>query len=125
MNQCIALPFPVFQPAMRLITAITNSFPAVITTSFAHQYVSGTIIRLDIPPVDGMQQANQFVGPILVTSPTTFTMNLDTTNFTPFVIPAPSDENFHLLTCAQAVPIAENNDILTAAVQNVLPYQAT
>jgi hypothetical protein len=125
MSQCIALQYPVFQPAMRLITAITNSFPVVITTSFEHQYISGTIIRLDIPPADGMQQADQFVGPITVTSPTTFTMVLDTTTFTPFEIPAPTEDNFHIFTCAQAVPIAENNDILTAAVQNVLPYNAT
>jgi hypothetical protein len=114
---------PVFQPSMRIITAITNSNPAVVTTSFAHQYITGTIVRLDIPPADGMQQANQFFGPILVLSPTTFSVPLDATSFTPFAIPIspPSYVN----TCAQAVPIGEVSAILTAAVQNVLPYGAT
>jgi len=121
MSQCIAVQTPIFQPAMRLITAMTNSYPVVITTSFDHQYITGTVIRLDIPQADGMQEANQFVGPILVLSPTTFSMDLDTTSFGVFAIPAPTPANFHIFTCAQAVPIAESNDILSAAVQNVLP----
>lgn len=108
---------------MRLITAITQSNPAVVTTSFAHQYVSGTIVRLDIPQADGMQQANQFFGPINVLSTTTFSIPLDTTNFDPFAIPV--SPPFYVNTCAQAVPIGEVTPILTAAVQNVLPYGAT
>ena len=123
MSNCIAIMNPVFQPAMRIITAITNSNPAVVTTSFAHQYISGTIVRLDIPPADGMQQADQFFGPILVLSPTTFSVPLDSTAFTPFAIPVSPPP--YVNTCAQAVPIGEVNAILTAAVQNVLPYGAT
>ena len=41
-----AYPFPVFQPAMRVISSITNGFPAVVTTTFDHQYISGTVMRL-------------------------------------------------------------------------------
>ena len=120
MSQCIAVEFPIFQPAMRLVTAITQSFPMVVTTSFAHQYKDGTIVRLDIPFADGMEQANQFVGPITVTGLTTFTLPLDTRYFTPFAIPvSPSP---HVNTCAMVVPVGENNNILTAAVRNVLPY---
>ncbi len=122
MSTCIAVQFPVFQPAMRLITAITNSFPMLVTTSFAHQYISGTIVRLDIPVADGMQQANQLFGPIIVTSPTQFTMPIDSTNFEVFSIPG-SPPPF-VDTCAQVVPLGENNDILTAATRNVLPYGA-
>lgn len=123
MSTCIAVMNPIFQPSMRIITAISNSNPAIITTSFAHNYVTGTIVRLDIPPADGMQQANQFSGPILVLSPTTFSMPLDTTNFDAFAIPVSPPPTVN--TCAQAVPIGEVNSILTAAVQNVLPYRAT
>ena len=119
MSTCIALQNPIFQPAMRLIASITQSNPAVITTTFAHQYISGTIVRLDIPPADGMQQANQLFAPILVTGPTTFTMPIDTTLFTPFAIPVSPPP--YINTCAQVVPIGEINAILTAAVQNVLP----
>ncbi len=120
MSYCYADPFPIFKPAMRLIASITQSNPAVVTTTFDHGYVSGTIVRLDIPVADGMQQANQFYGPILVTGNTTFTLPLDSTHFNAFSVPvSPSP---HVNTCAMVVPIGENNEILTAAVQNVLPY---
>ena len=118
MSTCYAYPNPVFQPAMRLIASITQSNPAIVTTTFDHQYVTGTIVRLDIPIADGMQQANQFAGPIVVTGTTTFTLPLDTTLFTPFAIPV--DPSPHLDTCAQVVPIGSENDTLKPAIVNVL-----
>lgn len=120
MSTCYAERFPVFKPAMRLIASITNALQATVTTTFDHGYISGTIVRLDIPFADGMEQANQFVGPITVTGLTTFTLPLDTRYFTPFAIPvSPSP---HVNTCAMVVPVGENNNILAAAVMNVLPY---
>lgn len=118
--KCIALPTPTFQPAMRLIAAITNSFPCVVTTTFDNQYISGTIVRLDIPRACGMQQADQFVGPLTVIDSLNFSLPLNTIDFGPFSVPTGLGP--HINTCAQVVPIAENNDILTAAEQNVLPY---
>jgi hypothetical protein len=112
-----ANPNPLFQPAMRLIAAITNASPAVVTTTFAHQYISGNIVRLDIPPACGMQQANQQFGPISVISPTTFSIAIDTTLYYAFVIPT---FNPLVNTAAQCIPMAEINSILTAAVQNQL-----
>lgn len=117
MPVCYANPNPIFQPAMRLIASISNSYPMVVTTTFDHQYVSGTIVRLDIPPADGMQQANQLYGPIAVTGTTTFTMDIDSTNFDVFSIPSPSPG---VNICAQVVPIGEISPILYAAVQNIL-----
>jgi hypothetical protein len=118
LDRCYAIQSPVYGPAMRIITAITNANPAVVTTSFPHNYVTGTIVRLDIPPLDGMQQANQSTGVIVVLSPTTFAMSIDTTFYDVFAIPmapAPTDQ-----ICAQVVPIGEDNGQLTAAVQNLL-----
>jgi len=120
MPRCYAIPNPTFQPAMRLIASITQSLPATVTTTFDHLYVSGTIVRLDIPVADGMQQANQFVGPIVVTGSTTFTIDLDTTNFEPFAIPVSPGP--HEDICAQVVPVGELNEQLTAAVRNTLPH---
>jgi len=108
---------------MRLIAAITNAVPMVVTTTFAHGYITGTIVRLDIPPACGMQQADQQFAPILVLSDTTFSMAIDSTRYSVFAIP--SSPPPYVNTCAQVVPIGENNDILTAAVRNVLPYGAT
>jgi len=118
----LAYPYPVFQPSMRIISAITTSNPAVVTTTFDHQYITGTIIRLDIPPLFGMQQVNQQFGPIIVTSPTTFSIAIDTTHYDPFTTPTqyPYSQQY-----AQCNAFAEINSILTAAVQNVLPYRAT
>lgn len=120
MSTCYADPAPVFKPAMRLIAGITTANPAVVTTTFAHGYISGTIVRLDIPAADGMQQIDGFVGAINVTGSTTFQVNVDATNYTPFAIPVSPDP--HVNTCAQVVPIGEVDSILDAAVRNVLPY---
>ena len=117
-----ALPFPVYQPAMRIIAGITNSFPAIVTTTFNHQYITGTIVRIDIPPGFGMQQINQQTSPINVLSDTTFSIAIDTINYDVFSVATDYPENRQL---AQVVPIGEINEILTAAVQNVLPYGAT
>ena len=110
---------PIFQPAMRVIAAITNTNPVQVTTTVNHLYQTNTIVRIDVPPGFGMTQINQQFAPITVTGDTTFTMPIDTTLYDLFVIPVtyPLDAQQ-----AQAIPFAEDNSILTAAVQNVLPF---
>jgi hypothetical protein len=105
---------------MRIVTAISQSNPAVVTTSFAHQYTSGLIVRLDIPLENGMQQISGVPSPyvtypITVTSATTFTVPVDSTNFQAFV------NN----VCTPVVPVGEINSQITNATRNVLPYSAT
>ena len=117
-----AYPFPVYQPSMRIIASITNAPLAMVTTTFNHQYLTGTIIRLIIPLGFGMVQANQLFGEIVVTGPTTFTIGIDTTFFGAFTTPATFPDNTQF---AQCIPIGENNNTLRAAVQNVLPYSAS
>lgn len=123
-----AIAFPTFQRAMRQITAITNAFPAQVTTSFDHQYQSGLIVRLVIPNVPdnyGMHEANNLTGTITVNSPTTFLIDIDTTNFSAFIIPTAPVGRLPagaLLQFPQVIPIGEINNILTEATQNVLPY---
>lgn len=84
--------FPtVFQPRAALIIAITNANPAVVTTSIdsvnpgVNNYITGTVVRLDIPPQFGMFQANQLFGTIIVLTSTTFSITIDTTLFDAFV----------------------------------------
>lgn len=110
----LALENPTFAPAMRIITAITNAYPAIVTTSFAHGYINGTIIRLYIPKDYGMTQANHLYAPIMILNDVTFSMDLDTTPFDEFVIP---DPQFYY---AQCVGIGEINSTLQAAIQNIL-----
>lgn len=113
-----AQPFPTFKPSMRIITNITNGNPATVTTSFAHGYSTGLIIRLILPSGYGMEQANQLFSDITVVDTTSFTIDLDTTWFQPFVTP---DEQTQY---AQAVPIGEINSTVYLATKNVLPYGA-
>jgi hypothetical protein len=118
----LAYQYPVFKPAMRIISDITNGFPAQVTTTFAHNYITGTTIRLDIPLGYGMQEANQQFGNIVVTSSTTFDIPIDTTFYSVFATPSTFPQKNQY---AQTVAFAEDNSILTAAVQNVLPYKAS
>jgi len=115
----LANPRPIFQPAMRIISNITNAFPASVTTTFKHQYNTGMIIRLNIPLGYGMQEANQLYGPIVVTGNTTFTIDIDTTNFSVYSTPStfPNNQQF-----AQTTPMAEINSTILYATRNILPF---
>ncbi len=108
---------------MRVITNITRSNPAVVTTGINHLYINDMVVRIDMYPQflnqgsaatnNGMIQMDQQFGTITVLSPTTFAISVDSTKFDAFILaPVPT---------AQAVPFAEANKILTAAVQNVPP----
>lgn len=107
--------YPMFQPAMRQITAITNSYPAVITTAFAHNYLTGLIVRLYIPLNCGMVQVDHFQGAITFIDATHFSVDLDTTYFDVFNVPANTEQ------WPQVVPVGEVNSQLYQATRNVLP----
>ena len=108
---------PIFYPGMRVVTVITKAFPASITTSFAHGYSSGLVVRLVIPLGFGMQQANDLFGSITVTASTTFTIDVDTRYFDTFVVPVTPPAS---LQYAQAVPVGEINSTVYQATVNTL-----
>lgn len=110
---------PTYAPAMRLISAITQATNAQVTTSFAHGYLSGLIVRLLVPDiVFGMVQLDQQVGIITVLDTTNFTINIDTTQYNAFTIP--ESIPYYVGTYPQVVPVAEQNSLLTQAVRNIL-----
>lgn len=120
MSTCYAVQNPTFQPAMRLISEITQAENAQVTTTFDHNYETGIIVRFYIPEPDGMNQLDSKTGTVTVINATTFTVDIDTRMFDAFSIPgSPNPNEF---TCAQVVPIGEINSILTSATRNVLPY---
>ena len=89
-SACYAVLYPTYQPAMRIVTAISQTNPAVVTTSFAHQYNSGIIVRLDVPVANGMQEISSMPYPnksylITVTGATTFSVPVDATQFSAYV----------------------------------------
>lgn len=118
----LAQQYPVYQPSMRIISSVSNAPQALVTTTFAHQYLTGTICRLHIPEGFGMSVANSLHGPITVTGTTTFLIGIDTTQFPTWSVPVTWPESAQ---SAVVVPIGELNNQLTAAVQNALPYTAT
>ena len=121
----VAIQNPAFQKAMRVITAITNSDPAVITTSFAHNYITGQIVRIYIPPYFGMTQINRLTGTIAVLTDTQFAIDINTTNFDTFVVPLTPAGYLPpgvQLQYATVVPVGEVTSSLSASTVNVLPY---
>src|ERR1700679_995840 len=97
-----AIQNPVYMPSIRLINAITQAENASVTTSFDHGYISGTVVRVDVPELFGMPQINQMAGTIAVTGDTTFTIDIDSRFYDPFVVPDPIPP--HTATWAQVVP---------------------
>jgi hypothetical protein len=108
---------PTFQPAMRIVTNITQTYPAQVTTSFDHDYRTGLIVRLYVPDGFGMVQIDKQFGAITVTGNTTFTIALDATEYDAFTTPVSYPESYQSATC---VPIGEVNETLLSATQNVL-----
>lgn len=104
---------PIYQPALRKITAITNAYPAEVTTSFDHNYVTGEVVVIIIPVGFGMQQINGKTGLITVTGDTTFTVTLDTTSLDPFAIPGDAVQN------AEVISIGGTS--IYTATKNTLP----
>jgi GTP:adenosylcobinamide-phosphate guanylyltransferase len=100
-----ANPFPIYQPAMRIITDITNSNPAIVTTSFANQYKTGTIVRI-IMPYDygyytwGMSQINNQQGAIEVIDNTHFAIDINTTFYDPLYNSGPGQLGYDQKPCS-------------------------
>jgi hypothetical protein len=108
-------PNPVFRPQLMYIAAISQSNPGVVTTTTNHNYDSGLIVRLLVPFEAGMTQLNKQSFSITVLSPNTFSIPIDTSFFDAFVFPANPE-----ITSPQVVAFAEDNDVFTMAMQNVL-----
>ena len=80
---------PLFYPQRAFITGMTAANPIVVTTSTNHGYTVGQQVRLHVPAVFGMVQANNLQGVITAVTATTFTIgSIDSSAFTAFAWPA-------------------------------------
>lgn len=100
------------EPRFLYVTKISQAAQAVVTVSEAHSYVVGQKVEFQIPQSFGMIQLNAFqqrVPPVITAVTTyTFTVNVNSTNFTAFAFPASS-----------ASPTAQLFATVTSAGQSV------
>ena len=103
-------------PSSHVITNITNANPGVVTTSQSHGYFDNAYVRIDMQPnpsLFGMTQVDNKVYLITVLSPTTFSLNADTSNFDSFVaITTPQ--------APQCIPVGETALTLKNLERNTL-----
>ncbi len=86
------LPGTIAIPSSLLIVAISQSFPMVITISVdsitaSNTYIVGQLVKLVVPRLYGMYQANGLVGQINLINGSNISVDIDSTYFDPFVIP--------------------------------------
>jgi hypothetical protein len=88
-----------FNPDRSPIQDITQSNPGIVMTSIPHGLITGQIVRIHVPKSYGMVELNNDSVSVTVISPTIFSMqytqvpvavNVNTTFYTPFTIPAVS-----------------------------------
>lgn len=103
--------FPML-PAINFITGITRSNPAIITTATDHGYSDGLTVRVVFPhttnPVFGMTQIDEQTGQIVVLSSNSFAININSTNYDPFVL-ATSPERPQVIPIAVAAQTSAND----------------
>lgn len=75
-------------PEYLFITNISQAQNAVIKVSTTHDYVAAMKIRLDIPSVYGMSEANGVECTILSVTAYTITVDMNSSSFTAFSFPA-------------------------------------
>jgi len=79
---------------VRTISDITNANPMVVTTVNDHGYNAGLKVRFLVPINFGMVELNKVDGQIVSVTSDTMTINIDSTNFTSFVVPSPLPEAY-------------------------------
>ena len=112
----------IFTPSSLVITAITQSLNMVVTcvvnsVTEANIYIPGMLVKLLVPSSYGMYQANGLTGKILFVSGLNFTLNIDSTQFDPFIIPGSGQ------TPASMAPSGSQNLEFNNSTANVIPFQ--
>jgi hypothetical protein len=100
---------PLYQPVTRVITSITQAAQAVVTTSVDHNYSVGDACRFSTNADGyenfGMVEIDGLTGNVVAVTQHTFTVDIDSTAFTPFVFPLTGNGAF---SPAIVVPFGEN-----------------
>lgn len=100
-----------FVPNRQQVSAITQANPGVVTTTEIHGYLSGLFVRFYFPINFGMMQLNGNVYEVTPLTPTTFAINVDTTNFDAFSISS-------TVQLPEVIPVGEVAETLQNSVYN-------
>lgn len=101
---------PYYYPQRTTITGITAANPMVVTTATAHGLTVGQKVRLSVPTVMGMSQANNLTGLITaVGTTTTMTLDIDASAFSAFAWPAVSSIPFNP---SRVIPIGSGPSVV-------------
>jgi len=105
---------PVYQPAVRTVSNITQANVGVFTTTVDHNYTDTDIVTVFIPSGFGMSQINNMKGRVTVIDATSFSLPIDTRTFDAFAVA----NNGQL---AQSIPDGQLNSTTRGPVYNTLP----
>jgi hypothetical protein len=110
-------------PSSLEITAISKAFPMVISTTMnsdqVNTYIPGQLVKLMIPQTYGMWQANGLVGMITDVTGSNITVNIDSSGFDSFVVPASSAEQPASLSPSGSRNLAYSNSTTQIAFQSL------
>jgi len=69
-------------------TKITQASQGVVTTSQAHDYVVGQLLKMSVPEAYGMSELDQLTVQVVAVGAYTFTISANTSGFSAFALPA-------------------------------------
>jgi hypothetical protein len=107
----IYLPPVLLTPGQLIISAISQSNPMVVTivNSSFNTYIAGQLVYLSIPQTYGMSQASGMTGQITNVNGLNFTLNIDSSQYDPFIIPVVGKESPASLSPAGSRNVQFNN----------------
>ncbi len=76
-----------YYPQYQFISGITNAQQAVVTFTTAHMFTPGEIVGMRVTKPYGMFEINLQDALVLSITSQTITIDVDTTNYTPFIYP--------------------------------------
>lgn len=100
-----------FVPNRQTIATITQANPAVVTTSQAHGYTTGMLVRFFMPLDVGMNQLDNEVFEITVLNTTDFSIPIDTSNMDAFLAVG-------TLQTPQIIPVGNLSPALIESTRN-------
>lgn len=116
---------PLFYPPRLQIVGMTAANPLVITFAQNHNLTVGQQVRINVPKLSGMVQANGLQGAITATTASTITIgSINSTSFSAFTFPgtAVSAANGPPYTPATVVPIGAGAAASPVTYINANPY---